>query len=99
MVEIERNNLIFTKIEGGYQVSGVGSLQGVPTTDDQIIIPERINGEPVIRIKECGFTCADNIEKVVIPSSVKSIGTSAFAYCYKSSVYSGFLELCSKLVE
>jgi hypothetical protein len=55
-------------------------------SDTSVIIPPMINGSdgehPVIRIGEGAFFNNDIIEFVTIPSSVQSIGATAFYSCY-----------------
>ena len=46
-------------------------------------IPESYQGKPVVAIADNAFYRSEDLRKVVIPSSVKSIGVNAFADCPK----------------
>ncbi|MBQ8356783.1 MAG: leucine-rich repeat protein [Clostridia bacterium] len=46
-----------------------------------IVIPESINGIPVVEIKKNAFKDEDNLTSVTIPASVKKIGDYAFYSC------------------
>lgn len=58
-----------------YSVSGIGTC-----TDTDIVIPSIYEGKPVTSIADSAFR-GSNLISVVIPDSVASIGTYAFAYC------------------
>ena len=55
------------------------SINGYFGTDKTVVIPERIDGKPVTGISN--FANNENIEKVVIPSTVTCIWEYAFANC------------------
>ena len=59
-----------------YIVSGIGTC-----TDTDIIIPSEYNGKPVKKIADGAFLGNSNLKSITIPSSVTSIGESAFEYC------------------
>ena len=61
---------------GECAVLGIGTYTGT-----EIVIPETYGGYPVTRIEEKAFYDNANITKLVVPSSVKSIGAFAFHYC------------------
>ena len=46
-----------------------------------IRLPEEIDGCPVTRIESCFLEHNENVEKVIIPSTVTEIGHGAFFYC------------------
>ena len=46
-------------------------------------IPESYQGKPVVAIADNAFYRSEDLRKVLIPSSVKSIGVNAFADCEK----------------
>lgn len=46
-----------------------------------IEIPEMHDGFPVTKIGEKAFFSQENVEKIVLPETIKNIGESAFAYC------------------
>lgn len=68
--------LAYRKIDGGYEVTGIGNAEG-----DNIVIPSTYKGEPVIAIADYAFENCDRFKSVKIPSSVTSIGISAFKGC------------------
>ena len=55
------------------------SINGYFGTDKTVVIPERIDGKPVTGISN--FANNENIEKVVIPSTVTCVWEYAFANC------------------
>ena len=62
--------------ELGAYISGIGSCE-----DKNVIIPETIDGISVVGIRNNAFYNCTQIESIVIPDSVKSIGECAFLYC------------------
>lgn len=68
-------NLIYTKVDGGYELTGTGFLK-----DTEIYIAAVYENEPVISIGECVFS-GHEITSVTIPDSVTSIGNQAFEQC------------------
>lgn len=74
------------------------SINGYFGTDKTVVIPERIVGKPVTGISN--FANNENIEKVVIPSTVTCIWEYAFANCssLKEVVFGdGITEICQRL--
>lgn len=59
-----------------YAVYGIGEC-----TDTNIVIPEKVNGKPVIAIAEGAFKNNENIVSVVVPDSVEEIEKKAFSGC------------------
>ena len=55
------------------------SINGYFGTDKTVVIPERIDGKPVTGISN--FANNENIEKVVIPSTVTCVWEYAFTNC------------------
>ena len=49
--------------------------------DENIIIPNIIDGKNVTSIGDKVFYCCDNLKSITIPDSVTSIGESTFCYC------------------
>ena len=90
--EPEESELEFTKIDGGYALSGIGTCK-----DTTVVIPATYKGEPVIEIQAAriyvdageygdmyeitGVFDGANVTDVVIPDSVKVIDDYAFANC------------------
>lgn len=59
-----------------YMVSGIGTC-----TDVDIVIPSTYDGKPVKEIETSAFSGASNINSVIIPNSVTTIGFGAFSGC------------------
>ncbi len=74
-VSTSDSKLTFMKLGTGYHVTGIGE-----ETSKDIVIPAEYNGSPVTSIDYGAFANTD-IEKVTIPNTVTSIGTSAFENC------------------
>lgn len=73
-------SLEFELDEGGegYLVSGIGTW-----SDPDVVIPSVHEGKSVVGIGEYAFYgCELEIESVVLPESVTSIGEGAFCFCY-----------------
>ena len=47
----------------------------------KVVIPEYFNGGKVIKIAEKGFANLANVTEIVVPNSVREIGSAAFAGC------------------
>lgn len=65
----------YKKTKGGYEVVGLDESAG-----EEIEIPATYKGKDVISIADNAFYGA-KIKKVTIPSTVKTVGNQAFAYC------------------
>lgn len=52
-------------------------------TATEVVIPSTYEGLPVTAIDDSGFMSCTNLEKVIIPSSIKTIGNNAFMRCTK----------------
>ena len=59
-----------------YCVSGAGAFNGTSLT-----IPSTYNGKPVTSIGSKAFYKCSNLQEITIPSSIKTIESSAFAWC------------------
>ena len=75
---VPSNGLKFELNSAGtaYSVAGIGTC-----TDRDILIPSTHNGLPVTSIQKYAFHSVisrDNMDSVIIPESIKSIGDSAF---------------------
>lgn len=50
--------------------------------DEEVAVPESIDGMPVIAIGDAAFNACDNIRSVTIPDSVVKMGPLVFSKCY-----------------
>lgn len=67
--------LKYEKVKDGYQVVGIDKNAG-----EEIEIPASYKGKDVVAISSNAFYGA-KIKKITIPSTIKSVGNQAFAYC------------------
>jgi hypothetical protein len=58
------------------------TITGYTGSDSEIIIPDTIEGLPVVGIGDYAFFNYSSLTNVIIPGSVTSIGGGAFMYCY-----------------
>lgn len=70
------------KLYAWSEIPGTGGIQisAYKGDDKDVIIPDSIDGKPVIRIGEKAFHCK-KIESVVVPETVTEIGMMAFCDC------------------
>ena len=62
--------------------NGAVTITGCDTSlSGDVVIPEKIEGYPVVSIGDSAFYGCENITSIELPSSIKSIGNSAFYYC------------------
>ena len=69
--------LEFVLLEDGTYGVKAGNTQLVK----EIVIPSKYNGKEVTQILPDAFNEATNLESIIVPSSVKSIGSYAFRFC------------------
>jgi hypothetical protein len=72
---------VFGQNEGDFSIqvsNGAVTITGYKGITKDVVIPERINGLPVVAIGSSVFDEAQ-LTSVVIPNSVKTIGDGAFA--------------------
>ena len=50
-------------------------------TDTEVTVPARYQGKPVTVIAERAFYDCSDVIKIVLPDTIKEIGSSAFGYC------------------
>lgn len=82
--------LIFNLTDGGYEVSGVSDASGI------VKIPETYRQKKVVAIAEEAFFGKSDITEVIIPESVRTIGSFAFSNCSyleKVNLPSGLISL------
>lgn len=68
-------------VNGILYMDGVAVTGSVDAEAEDIVIPEEINGLPVVCIQYGAFMDNSSIKSVVIPSSVKNIRFNAFSDC------------------
>ena len=65
------------KIQNGFAIlCSVGSCN-----DSDIVVPEYYEGKIVASVSDNAFSRCENLISIKLPSSVVSIGKSAFAWC------------------
>jgi hypothetical protein len=91
-VHVRENDdgLIFTPINAGleYRVTVDNAYR---TTITEAIIPSEYQGLPVTEIGDTGFANATNLQKVIVPNSVKRIGNNAFVNDQKLESVNGMM--------
>ena len=63
-----------------YEQGGEVIITGYRGDDQSVVIPDSINGMPVVMIGDSAFDGA-NFESIVVPGTVRSIGSRAFGSC------------------
>lgn len=63
------------------EAEGVTVVRADATLSGQLVLPEMINGKPVIAIATDAFMGQDGITEIVIPEGVTTIGDRAFEGC------------------
>ncbi|MBR1987596.1 MAG: leucine-rich repeat protein [Clostridia bacterium] len=76
------DEILFTFTDNGDGTCAVSGLTDEGKTKARIIIPSTYNGMTVTTIGSEAFYNNTTVQRVVIPSSIKSIGGSAFGECY-----------------
>jgi len=72
--------LIFTELEDGTYSVKAGNTLKMPI---DLVIPGEHNGKAVTAIDSDGFMYCSDLESVIIPDSIKTIGDHAFDHCEK----------------
>ena len=67
--------------EGFVNEDGEYELQHVDTENEEVIVPDMIDGAAVVKIGAHAFENEESIKKIVLPDTVKKIGTYAFSGC------------------
>ncbi len=67
--------------EGFYDINASGLITGYFGTDNDLIIPQTVQGKTVKGIEASTFKGNDSIHSVVLPSTAYNIGASAFEDC------------------
>ncbi|HAG05038.1 MAG TPA: hypothetical protein DCG28_06300 [Lachnospiraceae bacterium] len=70
-------------VKGGYIYfdTDSGSVIDCDRSVSEVIIPKKVNGQSVKKIKERSFMCCRELKEVTLSKSVKTIGRDAFAGC------------------
>ncbi len=50
--------------------------------DEHVVVPESLDGNPVVAIGRDAFYACDRVRSVTLPDSVASIGSESFGYCH-----------------
>ncbi len=79
-LSFSNGGLLFTEVEGGYQVTGV-SLKDRFYKNFTVEIPSEYNGKPVVAISDYAFSGYSSLVKITIPETVTRIGDFAFFGC------------------
>ena len=74
IIDFAYAQLIYTPIEGGYEVSGY-NLSG------SVVIPDTYNSQPIIKIQYSGFLNEVDITSITFPSTLRIISEAAFSGC------------------
>lgn len=69
------NDFKFEKVEGGY------SLARYTGKDNNLVIPDTFEGEPVVKIFSLVFQRNKNIVTINLPNTLLKIGSGAFGWC------------------
>ena len=72
-----QNQLLYHVGENGYTISAGKFYE----TESSLTIPAEWNGDPVVAIGSDAFSGHEEIEEVVLPASIETIGANAFADC------------------
>lgn len=67
----------FAEVDGGYTVAAVKPWK----ITGKLVIPESVNGIPVVRIYREGFSGCTNMTGLILPNTVSRIGAKAFSGC------------------
>ncbi len=62
-------------------INGNATITGYTGSAADVIVPEAINGYPVVAIGVAAFSGKENITSVKIPNTVTGIGSNAFSNC------------------
>lgn len=62
-------------------INGNATITGYTGSAADVIVPEAINGYPVVAIGVAAFSDKENIKSVTIPDTVTGIGSNAFSNC------------------
>ncbi len=75
--------------ENDYDINMLGFITGYFGTDDELVIPEIINGKTVKGIASNAFEGNDFVRTIVLPDSAEEINLNAFSGCKKLESISG----------
>ena len=61
--------------------NGAKVIQNTKKNVTEIEIPATFNGHPVVEIGEMAFLDNTNLEKIILPNTIQTIGVFAFCDC------------------
>ena len=64
-------------VQGGYAIAG----DPLNPPSGNVVIPDSYNGQPVVKVFDWGFSGMDAITSIIIPDSIRDIGSKAFEMC------------------
>lgn len=62
------------------------TILGCSPLRTHVTIPEQINGKPVVAIAPFAFYKHQDLQKVILPKTLKEIGKGAFAGCTEARI-------------
>ncbi len=62
---------------------GTAAVSGYTGNESSVVIPSKLGGKTITQIADNAFGYNQVLERIAIPSAVKSIGESAFSHCCK----------------
>ena len=74
----EKITIRYEDCDGGITITG---YDGYLASDTEFTIPETIDGKEVVAISDNAFAGREDLIRVTLPMSVKSIGKAAFKNC------------------
>ena len=70
-----------TEYEGSVTEDGEYIIELVDTTEENIIVPDKINGATVVEIGDHAFTGEKTVKSITLPDTVRWVDSYAFSEC------------------